>query len=134
MLGQGPTFPTAVITFTRIREQHMEKKDSHKDPLQPQDGISKIKERINYLLDKEQFYMDRFKFHHKIIFAFTVFFGINLVWYGIWEIISITPFIKNPIVATIIGSTILIVTGYFYENMISADFDKRKYKKRIKEE
>jgi len=78
--------------------------------------------------------MDRFKFHHKIIFAFTVFFGINLVWYGIWEIISATPFIKNPIVATIIGSIILIVTGYFYENMISVDFDKRKYKKKIKED
>ena len=112
----------------------MEKQENHNDPLQPQDGISKIKERLNYLLAKEQFYMNRFKFHHKIIFAFTVFFGINLVWYGIWEIISITPFIKNPIVATIIGSIILSGTGYFYVNMISADFNKKRYKRKIEED
>ena len=76
--------------------------------------------------------MSRAKIQHKIIFAFVVFFAINLVWYGMWDIISDLPILSNPIVAIITGSIILIVTGYFYENMISIDFSKTSKKNRKK--
>lgn len=88
-----------------------------------------VKETAIHLKQKESKYMDNFKLHHKITFAFVVFFAINLLWYGMWEIISILPILSNPYWAIIIGAIILIGTGYFYENLISVNFDKKVRKK-----
>ena len=87
--------------------------------------VKKCQGIIRTIVFKEKSYINHFKLHHKIIFAFLVFFGINLVWYGMWEIISKLPWIRNPVTAIVIGAIILIVTGYFYENLISTDFDKK---------
>lgn len=94
--------------------------------------MQEAKDIIETFLLKEKRYMSRAKIRHKIIFAFVVFFAINLVWYGMWDIISDLPIISNPIVAIITGSIILIITGYFYENMISLDFSKTSKKNRKK--
>ena len=94
--------------------------------------VQEAKEIIETFLLKEKRYMSRAKIQHKLIFAFVVFFAINLVWYGMWDIISDLPILSNPIVAIITGSIILIVTGYFYENMISIDFSKTSKKNRKK--
>ena len=85
-----------------------------------------VRETLLALLFKEKGYLRQLKLHHKIIFAFLVFFGLNLVWYGMWEIVSKLPILKNPVAALICGAIILIVTGYFYENLISVDFEKKK--------
>lgn len=94
--------------------------------------VQEVKEIIETFLLKEKRYMSRAKIRHKIIFAFVVFFAINLVWYGMWDIISELPILSNPIVAIITGSIILIITGYFYENMISIDFSETSKKNRKK--
>jgi quinol-cytochrome oxidoreductase complex cytochrome b subunit len=98
--------------------------------------ISDMKERLQRLQAKEKYFMDKLKLRHKITFAFLVFFGINLLWYGMWGIVEEIPFLNNPIVSLIIGAIILVATGYFYENLISASFNKktRKKKEAIKEE
>ena len=84
---------------------------------------------LQSLQAKEKYYIKRMKLRHKIIFAFVVFFGINLVWYGMWGIVGDIPFLNKPIVSLIIGAIILIVTGFFYENLISASFNKKKMAK-----
>jgi hypothetical protein len=86
--------------------------------------INEAKEVIETLILKEKTYVSRFKVHHKISFAFVVFFAINLLWYGMWDIVSEIPILSNPFVALITGAIILIGTGYFYENLISSDFNK----------
>lgn len=98
--------------------------------------ISDMKERLQRLQAKEKYYMDKLKLRHKITFAFLVFFGINLLWYGMWGIVEEIPFLNNPIVSLIIGAIILVATGYFYENLISSSFNKKTRKKKevIKEE
>ena len=92
--------------------------------------LREVKEVFHTLRVTKKRYMDNFKLHHKIIFAFLVFFGINLVWYGMWEIISYLPLLRNPIVAILVGAFILITTGYFYENLISTNFHIKPRKKR----
>lgn len=86
--------------------------------------MNEAKEVIETLVFKEKIYMTRFKAHHKIMFAFVVFFAINLLWYGMWDIVSEIPILSNPFVALITGAIILIGTGYLYENLISTDFNK----------
>jgi pilus assembly protein TadC len=95
----------------------------------------RLKDALHMLQAKEKYYMNRLKLRHKITFAFLVFFGINLLWYGMWGIVEDIPFLNNPIVSLIIGALILIATGYFYENLISANFNRkpRKKKERPKE-
>ena len=83
---------------------------------------------------KEKDYMNDFKYRHKITFAFIVFFGINLVWYGMWTIISELPILKDPVISLILGAIILIATGYFYENMISANLNRKRKKKKETEQ
>lgn len=96
--------------------------------------LKELKEDITFLQNKEKRYMNDFKLHHKILFAFIVFFAINLVWYGMWDIVSMLPILSNPVVALIVGGIILIGTGYFYENLISASFNKNIRKKKTTEE
>jgi hypothetical protein len=93
--------------------------------------MHEAKEIIEALVAKEKNQIKRFKIHHKIIFAFVVFFGINLLWYGMWTLVDDTPILHNPFIALISGAIILIVTGYFYENLISSNFGRR-YKPRAK--
>ena len=94
---------------------------------------NKFQKAVKVLLSKEKQYANQFKLHHKIIFAFVVFFSINLLWYGMWEIISRLPIISNPIIALISGAIILIASGFFYENLITSDINKKRYKRKAKE-
>ncbi len=94
------------------------------------DSAHDMKESLRTLIAKEKNYINKFKLHHKATFAFLVFFGINLLWYGMWAVVSDIPFLNNPIVALITGGIILIVTGYFYDNLVSADFDKKRRKRK----
>lgn len=92
--------------------------------------LNGVKDKLIYIQSKESKYMDSLKLRHKITFAFLVFFAINLLWYGMWEIVSTLPILSNPYLALIIGGIILIGTGYFYENLISVNFNKRTRKKK----
>ena len=112
----------------------MENQAHHIEPHQQRKRKPEVKKSIRILIAKEKSYMNKFKLRHKIIFAFLVFFGINLLWYGMWMIVSDIPWLNHPIVALIAGAIILIVTGYFYENLISVDFDKKTHKKKPAEE
>lgn len=80
--------------------------------------LKEIEIKVHNLENKEKRKLDRFKYAHKVIFTFIIFFAINLLWYGMWTIISELPILKNPVIAVIIGAIILIASGYFYENMI----------------
>ena len=93
--------------------------------------MDEAKKIINALISKEKKHIEHFKTHHKIIFAFVIFFAINLMWYGMWDIVSQIPILNNPFVALFTGAAILIASGYFYENLISAYFNK-KHKRHIK--
>ncbi len=113
------------------QEEHQKEIGSYKKELE--DILQEIKTALHNLVVKEKSAINLFKFRHKILFAFLVFFAINLVWYGMWEIISELPFLNKPIVALITGAVILIATEFFYENLISADFDKQSRQKKIRE-
>ena len=92
--------------------------------------LHEIRENLSVLLEKEKRYVNSFKFRHKITFAFIVFFAINLLWYGMWTIVSDIPILSNPVVALVLGAIILISTGYFYENMISSKLNRKHRKKK----
>ncbi len=62
--------------------------------------------------------MRELKLHHKMLFAFIVFFAAVLLWYGIWTIISDIPIINNPYVASVLGVFILVITGSYYSNTL----------------
>lgn len=47
----------------------------------------------------------------KILYIAMVFVGMSMVWYGIWKGIQLIPFISNPVVAILIGLTLLLLTG-----------------------
>ena len=51
-----------------------------------------------------------------------------------WTIVSDLPILRDPVVSLILGAIILIATGYFYENMISANLNRRRKKKKEAEE
>ena len=89
-----------------------------------------MKEALHRLENKEQSFIAHLRMHHKISFAFLVFFAINLLWYGMWGIVESIPFLRNPVVSLVLGAIILIATGYFYENLISASFNRSQRKKK----
>lgn len=60
---------------------------------------------------------DDLQLHHKILYVFLVFFGMVLVWYGVWGIIAVFPVLKNPIVAFFAGVAVLFFTGTFYRRL-----------------
>jgi hypothetical protein len=95
--------------------------------------LNEMRDTITNFHNKETQYMHVFKLRHKILFAFLVFFAINLLWYGIWEIVSTIPILSNPYVAIILGGIILIGSGYFYENLISVNLNKGQRKKKLPE-
>lgn len=57
------------------------------------------------------------KLHHKIIYTSCIFLGVVLVWYGLWDIISRIPFLKEPIVALGTGVALLFFTGTFFKEL-----------------
>lgn len=93
------------------------------------DILCEVQKNLQLLVEKEKNYVTQFKMHHKLIFAFLIFFAVNLIWYGMWEIVSTLPVLKNPIIALIMGAIILIASGYFYENLISGEFNKKSRRK-----
>jgi hypothetical protein len=97
-------------------------------PFKTNEIFQETQKNIQILAKKERNYVNQFKMHHKITFAFLVFFALNLLWYGMWQIISTLPILKNPIIAVIVGTIILFITGYFYENLISTEFNKKSRK------
>lgn len=94
--------------------------------IQTKAGKNTVQRYLGTFLSKEKKYVHEFKMHYKITFAFIVFFAINLLWYGMGEIISKLPLLRNPIVAFFSGSVILFVSGYLYQNLISSESDKTK--------
>lgn len=60
---------------------------------------------------------DDLQLHHKIFYVFLVFFGMVLVWYGVWGIIAVFPVLKNPIIALFAGVAVLFFTGTFYRRL-----------------
>ncbi len=55
--------------------------------------------------------------HHKILYVLLVFFGMVLVWYGVWGIVAVFPVLKNPVVAFFTGVAVLFFTGTFYRRL-----------------
>jgi len=53
--------------------------------------------------------------YHKAVFGFLVFFSLTLMWYGLWELIKVTPVINNPWVAVASGLALLAITGGLYK-------------------
>jgi hypothetical protein len=108
--------------------------DKPKPEAEHNDTVKDVKTMFRKLGKKEKDYMDDFKYRHKITFAFIVFFAINLVWYGMWTIVSDLPILRDPVVSLVLGAIILIATGYFYENMISANLNRKRKKKKEAED
>jgi hypothetical protein len=51
------------------------------------------------------------KTHHKLLFVAVAFVGLNFCWFGVWNAIADTPFIRNPLIAVIIGLILMRLTG-----------------------
>ncbi|MFO8143627.1 MAG: hypothetical protein R6T78_03000 [Dehalococcoidales bacterium] len=60
---------------------------------------------------------ENLKLHHKILYAALVFFGLVLIWSGAWDLIEITPVLKKPVFALIIGVSILASTRTLYKKL-----------------
>lgn len=69
------------------------------------------------LADVEKF-QEKFRTHHKVIYGTLVFFGVVLVWYGLWTVIHDIPGLKNPIIAMLVGMAILALTGTWYKKFV----------------
>jgi len=63
--------------------------------------------------DVEEF-QEKLRLHHKVIYAALVFFGVVLIWYGLWTVIPDIPVVKNPLLAMPVGAVILAATGAWY--------------------
>jgi len=57
------------------------------------------------------------KMHHKVLYAFAVFLGLVLVWYGMWGVVTLIPFLKKPLVALVAGTVLLFLTGAFFREL-----------------
>lgn len=75
-----------------------------------------LKKMERKLLKRQQKAIKKFKFHHKALFAATVFLGLVFLWYGVWSIIDVTPILHNPYVALVLGLVLLLGTGMYYDN------------------
>ncbi len=56
------------------------------------------------------------RFH--LLYIFTAFTGITLVWYALWAIISEIPIVNNPFVAGALGLAILLILGRFFDRLV----------------
>lgn len=68
------------------------------------------------LADVENF-QENLRLHHKIFYAALVFFGLVLLWCGLWTLIPHIPVVKNPIAAIFVGMAILALTGTLYRKL-----------------
>lgn len=60
----------------------------------------------------------RLKTHHKIIYVSLVFFGVVLVWYGLWTLLGDWALIRqHPTIALVAGILLLTATGQFYKEL-----------------
>lgn len=59
----------------------------------------------------------RFAAHHKVLFTLLIFCGVVLVWYGVWGIVSVTPFLKDPLCSLVAGVVVLVGTGTFFSKL-----------------
>ncbi|MCD6486580.1 MAG: hypothetical protein J7K35_04565 [Syntrophobacterales bacterium] len=91
--------------------------------------VSKRLKAKSHLSEKMTNGVNRFdqdlKLHHKIIYGTLVFLGVVLIWYGLWDIVGMIPILKNPYVAVMAGTILLVMTGTFYKkllNLLSAGF------------
>lgn len=57
---------------------------------------------------------------HHILYSFIGGVGIVMFWYGIWEGLKRIPFLGHPLVALIIGFTILLVSGLIVFGLIGS--------------
>lgn len=57
------------------------------------------------------------RLHHKILYTACTFFGVVLVWYGLWDIVTAIPFLDNPLVALTVGVGLLFFTGTFFKEL-----------------
>lgn len=53
--------------------------------------------------------------YHKIGVGLLIFFALTLMWYGLWELIKVTPIINNPYAAIAFGFVLLCITGGLYK-------------------
>ena len=94
------------------------------------DILYEVQKNLQFLINKEKGYVNKFKRHHKIIFAFVIFFAVNLLCYGTWGIVGGLPWLNKPVIAFVIGAIILIATGCFYENLISTSSNNNRRKEK----
>lgn len=45
------------------------------------------------------------------------FIGVIFIWYGVWELLYSIPFLNHPVTALVLGLTILVTSGFFYDKM-----------------
>ena len=69
------------------------------------------------LADVEKF-QENFRIYHKVIYGVLVFFGVVLVWYGLWTVMPDIPGLKNPFIAMLVGMAILALTGTWYKKFV----------------
>jgi len=60
---------------------------------------------------------ENLQLHHKILYGILVFFGLVLIWYGAWYLVGITPVLKVPFVALIVGVVLLVSTRTLYKKL-----------------
>lgn len=80
--------------------------------------FKKLENELQTISHKEQVWLHKLKKRHKFIFALLVFFGVILLWAGAWQLISLIPYLNQPVVSVIAGVVILLALGYFYENVL----------------
>jgi hypothetical protein len=89
--------------------------DSHSEH---QKIIAKLEAELKVLKTKESHAIRKFKFHHKFIFAILVFLGVILLWSGVWQIVTTIPGLDNPYISSGAGILLLLILGYFYNNVL----------------
>ena len=60
---------------------------------------------------------ENLRLHHKILYGSMVFFGLVLIWYGAWYLVGITPVLKIPFIALIVGVVLLVSTRTLYKKL-----------------
>lgn len=60
---------------------------------------------------------ENLRLHHKILYGILVFFGLVLIWYGAWYLVGITPVLKVPFIALIVGVLLLVSTRTLYRKL-----------------
>ena len=60
---------------------------------------------------------ENLQLHHKILYGILAFFGLVLIWYGAWYLVGITPVLKIPFIALIVGVVLLVSTRTLYKKL-----------------